>query len=179
MPSDDYPYHDGLSQPNRRPLRIGGLRIERFTIPLVYDGRFFLIERSPDAAESWTVFQLPGAGPVVAGPVVASPVVECLRGVPCEGRAVIDPQGNIVSEATVGDSPLYRISTTATESIIEVAGTDDALYRFEIVDGRIGFGGFISGTYYDGDVPIGMYLDRNGAVRFRCAMPSEFNQLLE
>jgi len=173
MPADDYPYHDGLSQPNRRPLRIGGLRIERFTIPLVYDGRFFLIERSSDSVDSWTVFQLPGAGPVVAGPVV-----ECLRGVPREGHAVIDQRGNIVSEATVGDSPLYQISTTATESIIEVAVTE-ALHRFEIVDGRIGFGGFISGTYYDGDVPIGMYLDRNGAVRFRCAMPSEFNQILE
>ena len=158
--------HEGLSQPNRRALLLNGVRLERFTIPLVYQSRYFLVER-PGELDLWTVFQFRDG----------SPCLDCFRSEPCEGRCHVAADGVLVSADSIGDRPLYRIETDARESRIEVPNKT-GMTRMVIDDGCICFGGFVSGTYYDGDVPIGMYLDSDGAVSFRRPMAPEFAALL-
>ena len=161
------PFHDSLTEPNHKAIRIGGIRIERFTIPLVYEGRYFLVE-PPEGLDMWTIFQFRNG----------APLIDCLHSQPWDGRCQVLEDGTIISSENIGDRPLYRIERDSAESRIHVPnGT--GFSHLTIDNGRILFGGSDSGTYYeDGDIPIGMYLEADGAMQFRRPTAPEFKALL-
>jgi hypothetical protein len=156
------------------PLKLQGCRVLNYTIPLVLEGRYFLVELHDDR-DAWSVFWF-NADDVV---------VDFFRSIPYRhplGDCEIDDHGTLTYREQQATSWLYKIETNQRSSTISVAYAKSILTH-PVDDGCLILGGpmCVSNVAEAGvGIPVGMFASRDYRVSFRQELPRAFiEQLVE
>lgn len=143
--------------------RFGGNEFTHFSVPLVFSGRYFILE--------------PGNPPELTVVIIheGNPVFEILKNQPCENSitvCTVNPTGIVtVAEGDKGGF-LYKVRP-GNETSIAFGRIRDGEFEVRISDRRIQAGGIILENNTFNGVMAGVVIRDDGSVGIGAALPSE------
>jgi hypothetical protein len=152
-------------------LHVAGVAIGRYTIPLVLEGRYFLVEAA-DEGELWTVFFF------LDGQLYADYIRSAPREHPYGAPTKTSDSEMSYWDAALGKT-LYTIGLGGTETQISVSYEQSTLTH-GVIDGCLILHGPTCVINADEGcgVPVGMWAWRDYKISFRLPLPDEFEKLL-
>jgi hypothetical protein len=155
---------------NAPPLHFEQGDIRRYTIPLVFEWRFFLVERPADI-DLWTVFRFQGE----------DLVIDFFRNEPSNhavGQAEAVDAHTLAFTEMESASRVYAIEIEPEQSTLAVT-YDSSVLRHPVIDGCLILGGplcVVNRAEEGTGIPIGAYTWRNYEINFGLDLPDVFRK---